>query len=111
MNKKFRFWSKDKNKFINLPSVWVNWGGELMAGQDNTVIIQQFTGLKDKNGVEIFEGDIVTWTNDELEGEVKYDNEMACFVISYDIDAFVYLSDFPLTLKIKGNIYERPINN
>jgi len=72
--------------------------------------IMQYTGLRDKNGREIYEGDIVRfkdWWDEEMVGEVRYSEKDMAFTIVNDFwDGFpiMYADD----LEVIGNIYENP---
>ena len=80
-------------------------------------ILMQYTGLKDKKGEEIFEDDIVKFSDcddDVYVTPAVWDKNYACFGVSftgkYPI-SFDYLEEFYTELKdieVVGNIYENP---
>lgn len=113
---KFRIWDK-KVKCFFLPNLEVQQSGKntFTFGFSSKVKhpenhpLMQYTGLKDKNGKEIFEGDIVEIDEDEnLTGEVMYDKDRAGFIMYFDdAPADIHFEDSDI-LQIIGNIYENP---
>lgn len=83
-------------------------GGDLIEDDDWKVM--QFTGLKDKHGKEIYEGDIVVLSHMQSAptGVVRWFQESACFVATEKPDQFAGHNLFPDTDEVIGNIYENP---
>lgn len=124
---KFRFWDKETQTMQKIPMVELRHRITLdNIFADDRVVFMQCTGLKDKNGKLIFEGDLLKplCEDDELI-EIVWNEEIARFGLMvqwtdpcywnglyeetktgrgyYDFDEY-YVEDF----EVIGNIYENP---
>jgi len=78
--------------------------------------VRQFTGLTDKNGREIYEGDILKFTyedEDFITSPVYWELKICSWVmglsLGYIVPEDLFLqSDFKDAYEIIGNIYENP---
>lgn len=74
--------------------------------------VGQYTGMKDKNGKRIFEGDIIDFSDrsdSDGYGVVKYDASETEFGIEYDnIYESLGKHYYPEDIEVIGNIYDNP---
>ena len=112
---KFRAWVTTENCFIQhkevIERVHLQFCDNLGGHKD---IVELFTGLHDKNGKEVFEGDIVRHEKwDVIQGkyvysdhEVYFDDELLEFGLRESNELFhcQFLDEF----EVVGNIHENP---
>lgn len=113
---KFRAWDKTTSKLHVVNGIYcdnkkihyIDDNRVRFVGFDN-VIIMQSTGILDKNGKEIFEGDVLGTKDGLLNGVVEYRSDLGMWtnsLISYN--NFERLCNVADSREIIGNSYENP---
>ena len=69
--------------------------------------VMQWTGLKDKNGVEIYERDIVNIIWCGIDGEINNNRMLVKNIFDYTIEEAT-LINYAEEIEVIGNIYENP---
>lgn len=115
---KFRAWSKENEEMYNWEEMNTNYKDYKKNYlksyfEDTSVVFMQYTGLKDKNRKEIFEGDIIEYIDEgRLFDSGKYEVEFEDGMF-YPV-AELYHPEWPrrwgteYTCEVIGNIYENP---
>lgn len=109
---RFRAFDKEKKVMLNNVSTGTIriWDSNIEAMAKDCDFMQ-FTGLKDKNGKEIYEGDILNMT---YHGSVSIVKPEIKDVVGFERGCFIVKeTGFPLgkigrSLEVIGNIYEHP---
>ena len=121
---KFRVWSKKqktyiyKHPFNSYGYFYIDQYGILFSDYGNVVtpevkqddfVIEQFTGLRDKNDHTIYEGDIVSEHNGDLKGIVKQagDGQWAIYWDNIP-DGYSVLLKHSDLCEVVGNSHENP---
>lgn len=115
---KYRAWDEidEEWKYSGYPNMpmWQFWENVELGDYKN---VCEFTGLHDKNGKEIYEGDLLgvyrTQGVTDVIGEVIFDTDFAMYICKYTNGGWAYLWEHlnnkqNIGREIIGNIWESP---
>lgn len=118
---KFRAWHKDLKKMFKIGQITLEKGTWNFEPNDRdfigisipsqpSFVLMQYTGLHDKNGKEIYEGDIlkVYYKGMSEVGYVEYDNDYCEYKIIINTDKDYFSLWKSIDLEKIGNIYDNP---
>lgn len=103
---KFRYWNGVTNIMVNNPEMPYKEGWTIeQLFSDRGWIWQQFTGLTDKNGKEIYEGDVVQF-NTKGRNEMVYEVKWSDHKTGFKPTRLTYTNH--QEIEVIGNVYENP---
>lgn len=133
---KFRAWHKEEKEYIEdcglFPYPWnertrnqtlsIRGDGVTVNQFHESIVLEQFTGLHDKNGKEIYEGDVVKVSNEEplsneqitTDYDWTFDGTVINDYFGWGVNiktAFLFFSEIVFEecdIEIIGNIHENP---
>lgn len=117
MMPRYRAWDKEFKEMVQVNALALDEQVIKVTYKNKNVVkddvkeyeLMQSTGLKDKNGKEIFEGDILTSQNYPVKGVVEFRTDLGLWVhYLKGYNYFEYLGNVAGSKEIIGNIYENP---